>query len=248
VADLDLTVSQARVLGSLLEKELTTPNSYPTTLNALVSACNQTSNRDPVIHLDPQQVETAALALKSKGLLRVVHPGAGERSTRYRQVADELLGLDEAERAVLCVLLLRGPQTVAELRSRTDRLHRFAASSGVDDVLHGLAGRDEPLAERLERFPGQKEARWTQLLETASARQLAAPTVISSSPQFGGTTTSHAGHAPAVGGADVHQGRTEVPALPDLVRRVGALESRLDALIEALGDLVTINPETPEED
>jgi uncharacterized protein YceH (UPF0502 family) len=240
VADLDLTVSQARVLGSLLEKELTTPNSYPTTLNALVSACNQTSNREPVIHLDPQQVETAALALKSKGLLRVVHPGAGERSTRYRQVADELLGLEESDRALLCLLLLRGAQTVAELRSRSDRLHRFADSAAVEEVLRRLAGRDEPLVARLDRFPGQKEARWTQLLEPASARQLAAPVVITSSPQFGGTTAGHVPHAPVEGGAVVHHPRPDVPSIADLVRRVGTLENRLDALIEALGDLVTI--------
>jgi hypothetical protein len=226
-ADLDLTVSQARVLGSLLEKQFTTPAAYPTTLNALVGACNQISSRDPILHLDPTQVETAALALKSKGLLRVVHPGSGERSTRYRQVADELLGLGPAERAVLCLLLLRGPQTVAELRARSERMHNFADAGSLEDVLHALASRGGPLVARLERVPGQKEGRWAQLLEAHSAL-----------PQFTAATSAGAVER------HVSAGPASAPATapgPSLKERVEALEARLESLIEALGDLVQLD-------
>ena len=110
-SDRVLTRAEGRVLGALIEKQLTTPDIYPLTLKALTGACNQTSNRDPVMTIEPLDVETTVLVLKTKGLARVVHPGSGERSTRYRQVAEEVFGLDESERALLCVLLLRGAQT-----------------------------------------------------------------------------------------------------------------------------------------
>ena len=171
--DLDLTATEARVLGALLEKELTTPESYPLTLNALTAACNQTSSRDPVVRYESQLVETTMLVLKAKGLARVVHPGSGERATKYRQVADEALKLDPAERAVACVLLLRGPQTVAELTARTERLHRFA-SGEIESVLSVLARREPPLVARVDRLPGQKEDRWIQLLEAKADERAAA--------------------------------------------------------------------------
>ena len=257
-ADLDLTVSQARVLGSLFEKELVTPNAYPTTLNALVGACNQLSNRDPVLKLEPHQVETAALTLKSKGLLRVVYPGSGERSTRYRQLADEVLGLDEAQRALICLLLLRGPQTVAELRARSERLHPFREHSGVESALADLARREQPLVARTERLAGQKEGRWAQLLETDSARRhlardrrdepeppaAAEPHTSATAwapPRESGDSerTAPAGAAAAFG----IEARHESPEAPDpsleaLESRLAALEARFEALLEALGDLV----------
>ena len=108
-----LTHAEARVLGSLIEKQLTTPDLYPLTLKALTAACNQSSNRDPVMALTADKIETTVLVLKTKGLARVIHPGSGERSTRYRQVADEALRLDDAEQAVIGALLLRGAQTEA---------------------------------------------------------------------------------------------------------------------------------------
>ncbi|MBW8826996.1 MAG: YceH family protein, partial [Acidobacteria bacterium] len=173
---LDLTATQARVLGALLEKKLATPDAYPLTLNALLAACNQTSNRDPVVQFEPQAVETAVLALKAKGLARVVHPGAGERATRYRQVLDEVLGLTAADEALLCVLLLRGAQTVAELRSRTERLHGFVSAAEVESSLSALGERDPPLVAQVERRVGQKEGRWIQLLEVgAEERASVAP-------------------------------------------------------------------------
>jgi uncharacterized protein YceH (UPF0502 family) len=160
-----LSHEEARVLGCLIEKQATTPDTYPLTLNALTTACNQTTNRDPVVQYANHDVEAAVLSLKTKGLARVVHPGSGERATKYRHVVDEALELDDDERAVLGVLLLRGAQTSGELRSRTERLHGFASVGDVERVLDKLSRRAEPLAAPLERGAGQKEARWTQLLE-----------------------------------------------------------------------------------
>jgi uncharacterized protein YceH (UPF0502 family) len=206
----ELTAAQARVVGCLLEKELTTPDAYPMTLNAVTTACNQTSNRDPVVHWEAQEVETTLLALKAKGLARVVHPGSGERATKYRQVLDEVLELDAAERALVAVLLLRGPQTVTELRTRTERLHPFSSPGEVEDALDGLARRDPPLTARVERRPGQKEGRWIALLEPGAADRAA---------------TAPAPTAP-----------TRSPARVDeLEARLSVLEERLAALEQQLG-------------
>jgi uncharacterized protein YceH (UPF0502 family) len=212
----DLTAIEARVLGALMEKQLTTPDAYPLTLNALVTACNQTSNREPVVRYEPRQVETAVMVLKSNGLARVVYPGSGERATKYRQVADDVLELGPAQRAVVCALLLRrGAQTLAELKTRTERLHRFASIDEVQTVLDALADRDVALVARVERLPGQKEDRWIQLLEADAGGRAAA------SPPRSVTPTSRG------------DGRLE-----ELEERVTALEVRLAALTEALGDLV----------
>ncbi len=162
---LELTAPQARVLGALMEKQLTTPDSYPLTLNALTSACNQSSNREPITDYPAQLVETTVHALKSKKLARIVHPGAGERATKYRQVAEETLGLDDAERALLCVLLLRGAQTVNELRTRTERLHPFGTNEAVEAALAGLTRREPAFVAKVDRQPGQKEDRWIELLQ-----------------------------------------------------------------------------------
>ena len=157
-----LNMIEARVLGSLMEKERTTPDQYPLTLNALVTACNQATSREPVMHVDDHEVEAALGSLKAQGLLRFVHPAHGRSVTRFRQVATEAWGLGEPAAAVVAVLLLRGPQTVAELRSRTERQHAFGSSDEVEAVLRELAAGER--AQLLERQPGQKEARWQQLL------------------------------------------------------------------------------------
>jgi len=157
-----LTVVEGRVLGCLLEKERTVPDQYPLTLNALVSACNQSSSRDPVMHLADHEVEAALVSLKTQGLLRFVHPSHGRSVTRYRQVADESWGVEREAAAVLAVLLVRGPQTAAELRTRTERLHDFTSVEAVESALHELA--DDRRVRMLERLPGQKESRWQQLL------------------------------------------------------------------------------------
>jgi uncharacterized protein len=155
---------EARVIGSLAEKQLTTPQQYPLTLNALVLACNQTSNRDPVVAYDESTVEEALSSLKEDGLLRFVHPGHGRSATRYRQVLDERFGLDARGLSLLAVLMLRGPQTLGELRTRTERMADFSSLDEVDAELGRLSGGPDPLVRRLPRRPGQKEERWAQLL------------------------------------------------------------------------------------
>ena len=156
-----LTILEGRVIGCLLEKERTTPDQYPLTLNALVLGCNQSTSREPVMHLADYEVEATLTTLKSEGLLRFVHPAHGRSVTRFRQIADESWGLAPDAVAVVAVLLLRGPQTVAELRVRTERQHRFATPESVEDVLRALAAVGR--AQLLERQPGQKEVRWQQL-------------------------------------------------------------------------------------
>ena len=173
---MELTAPETRVLGCLLEKELATPNGYPLTLNSLVAAANQTSNRDPVVSYDESEVMDALSGLRQKGVGRVVL-GSGHRAEKYRHTLEDVWGLDDQHRAVLSVLMLRGPQTVGELRQRTERLARFDSLAEVEQVLRLLANREEPLARRLERAPGQKEARWVELFSgEAAALEAAART------------------------------------------------------------------------
>ena len=179
---MELTPVEARVIGCLVEKQRTVPDTYPLSLNALVTACNQTSNRDPVVTYDEGTVVAAIDSLKAKGLARIVHPSSGSRATKYRHVIDEALGLEDGPVSVLAVLMLRGAQTAAELRTRTERMHPFADMEELESALTVLASGDEPFVQRLDRRPGEREARWIQLLsETApptSAREegrIAAP-------------------------------------------------------------------------
>jgi len=219
VADaFELTAAQARVLGSLIEKELATPDAYPLTLNALIAGCNQTTSRDPVVQYERSLVETTALALKSKGLLRVVHPGSGERATRYRQVLDETLGLETPELALLGVLLLRGAQTVPELKTRTERLHRFDGANDVEATLRDMSSREPPIVAQLDRAPGQREPRWMPLLEAGAesrAGEPVAPTVMTAA--------------------------RPVARVDELAARIEQLESRLATLQQALADLVELS-------
>lgn len=160
---LRLTPEQGRVLGCLVEKQLTTPQAYPLTDSALLAACNQTTSRDPVVTYDLATVRLAVRSLREEGLLRTVHR-TGERSDKHQHQLEQALSLSPEQVTVLAVLLLRGPQTPAEVRSRSDRMHAFASVSEVEDALEVLASRDEPLVARLERVPGQKEARYAQRL------------------------------------------------------------------------------------
>ncbi|ANH39882.1 Malonyl-[acyl-carrier protein] O-methyltransferase [Nocardioides dokdonensis FR1436] len=168
--DQPLDVTQQRVLGALLEKQVTVPASYPLTLSSLRTACNQTSSRDPVTELDEPSLEQTARTLKERGLLRIVWSDTGRRTLKYHQTLDEALGLGADERALLTVLLLRGPQTPAELRTRTERLHGFGDRDEVAEVLARLAGREQPLVERLERRPREQDHRWVHLLGPAAAQ------------------------------------------------------------------------------
>lgn len=157
-----------RILGSLLEKQTTVPATYPLSANALVSACNQTSSRDPVTDLDQQIVERTAKSLKERGLLRIVWSDTGRRTLKYHQILDEHLVLEPDERALLTVLLLRGAQAPGELRTRTERLHGFADRGRVEECLRRMASRPQPLVCELERRPGQQDPRWIHLLGAAS--------------------------------------------------------------------------------
>lgn len=164
----DLSAPELRVLGCLIEKEATVPDSYPLTVNSLRNACNQSTSRDPIMSLADHDVERALAALRERGLTRTVH-STSNRATKYKHVVPDALGLDAAATAVLAVLMLRGPQTVGELKTRTERQHPFESTDEVAATLTELAGRDEPLALQLERRPGQKDARWVHLLAPADS-------------------------------------------------------------------------------
>jgi uncharacterized protein YceH (UPF0502 family) len=160
---LTLTNIEARVLGSLIEKDITTPDYYPLSLNALVNACNQKNNREPVMDLDESAVRDALASLQEK---RLAGPagGADSRVTKYEHRTQEVFNFTRGEIAVFCVLLLRGPQTPGELRGRTERMHRFEHLDEVQATLQRLMQREPPLARMLARQPGTKESRYAHLL------------------------------------------------------------------------------------
>src|SRR5713101_815179 len=154
---------ETRVLGSLIEKDVTTPDYYPLSLNALVNACNQKNNRDPVMALDEGAVRDALGLLQNKRLAGPAS-GADSRITKYEHRSQEVFNFDRREIAILCVLLLRGPQTPGELRGRTERMYHFEDLSTVQSSLHHLMNREPPLVMVLPRQPGTKEARYVHLL------------------------------------------------------------------------------------
>jgi len=162
VGPLGMSATEVRVLGCLLEKQRTTPDAYPLSLNALRLACNQSTNREPVVDYADGEIREALYRLERRGLVRLAS-GAGSRAAKYRHLLAEALPMDEAERAILCVLMLRGPQTPGELKQRSERMHPFAGLDGIQATLGGLIERG--LVVRLERRAGQKEDRYAQLLQ-----------------------------------------------------------------------------------
>lgn len=160
---LTITPEEARVLGCLIEKERTTPEYYPLTLNALQNACNQKTNRDPVVQYDEATVEIALDGLNRKGLVSNV-TGAGLRARKFLHLAESKLGLDQAQSAVICVLLLRGAQTPGEIRGRTGRMYEFGELSEIESLLENMTQADQPLVMQLPKLPGTKEFRYVQLL------------------------------------------------------------------------------------
>jgi uncharacterized protein YceH (UPF0502 family) len=152
---------EIRVLGCLIEKQRTTPDAYPLSLNSLRLACNQTTNREPVVTYEEREIKAALERLGNRGWTRFAS-GVSSRALKYRHLLDEALSLSSDELALLGVLMLRGPQTVGELKQRSERLHRFGSTADVTQTLAGLAERE--LVTELDRRPGQKEERWTQLL------------------------------------------------------------------------------------
>ncbi len=222
---MNLTPTEIRVLGCLLEKQRTTPDVYPLSLNALRIACNQSTNRDPVVNYDEDILRDALHRLGRRGFTRLTS-GAGSRTAKFRHLLAEALPMSEDEQAVMCVLMLRGPQTPGELKQRTERMHAFAALEGVHGTLGQLIERG--LVARLERRPGQKEERYAQLLgDPAGApgeptgQALANPAA--SPAAFGSPTASVPGATPT----------GESSAILALTERVARLERRL---AEVLGE------------
>jgi len=159
-----LTENEVRVLGALIEKQITTPEYYPLTLNSLTAACNQKNNRNPLMSLTEGEVEYALDSLREKNLAYVFH-GSTSRVPKYKHVAPEILQLNPAELAVMCVLMLSGPQTVGEIRTRGSRLYDFKGMEDVDETVHALSTReDDPVVVKLPRQSGQKDARFMHLL------------------------------------------------------------------------------------
>jgi uncharacterized protein YceH (UPF0502 family) len=157
----DVEPVEIRILGCLIEKQRTTPDQYPLSLNALRLACNQTTNRDPIVDYDEREIKAALDRMSHRGWTRFAS-GASSRALKYRHLLDEALSLSDAEISVLAVLMLRGAQTIGELKQRTERMHRFESLAVVTATLEALSQRE--LVARLERRPGQKEERWAQLL------------------------------------------------------------------------------------
>jgi len=188
MATFALTPIETRILGCLLEKERTTPENYPLSINALTGACNQSTNREPVMSLDEKTVEAGVNSLREKKLASVIF-GAGSRVQKYRHRLPEHYELTPAETALLCVLLLRGPQTPGELRSRTERMAPFESTTEVEARLDELARGDSPLVLKQPARPGQKESRYIQLLSAEIPAQDEAvsatsylPSAVSSEP------------------------------------------------------------------
>jgi uncharacterized protein YceH (UPF0502 family) len=187
---LDVSAVEIRILGSLVEKQRTTPDAYPLTLNALRAACNQSTSRDPVVQYDDATLREALERLGRRGWSRLAS-GPHSRSPKYRHLLEEALGLDATEQSVLAVLMLRGAQTTAELRARTERLHPFGSLAEVEAVLARLA--DRGLARLNERRPGEREARWQQLVaaDTADTPAPAGHTAQETAPPVAAARADH---------------------------------------------------------
>ena len=161
---LQLGDNEIRVLGALIEKEITTPDYYPLSLNALVNACNQKSNRDPVMNLNEDTVRQALHSLNEKGLAGNASSAGDSRVPKFEHRMQEAFNFTRRETAIMCVLMLRGPQTPGELRGRSERMHRFEDLTDVQSTLQKLMTREEPLVKILPRQPGTKESRYAHLL------------------------------------------------------------------------------------
>ena len=209
------------MLGCLVEKQLTTPQQYPLTDNALIAACNQTTSRDPVVCYDLTTVRVAVRNLREQGLLRTVHR-SGERSDKHQHELPAALGLSPAEVAVLAVLLLRGPQTAAELRTRTERMHPFGGVEEVEDVLRLLVEREPPLVTRVARLPGRREDRFAELLVEVPAGR-SGPPVPTTPGDDAHPATEAQSPEPAVTGPPP-------PSVESLAREVQQLRDELAAL------------------
>ncbi|MBX3288984.1 MAG: YceH family protein [Acidobacteria bacterium] len=185
---LTINETEARVLGSLVEKQLTTPEYYPLTLNALTAACNQKSNRDPVMSLGETEILAAIDSLRDKNLVYLYY-GSSSRTVKYKHMLPNVFEIEAPAVAILTLLLLRGPQTAGEMRGRADRLYEFSGIGEVQETLDELARRDDALVVKLERQPGQKESRYAHLLSgpvDAAAVTASAESTYAASPTASG--------------------------------------------------------------
>jgi uncharacterized protein YceH (UPF0502 family) len=226
-----LGAPEVRVLGCLIEKQRTTPDAYPLSLNALRLACNQSTNRDPIVDYDETMIREALRRLERRGLVRLAS-GAGSRAVKYRHLLAEALPLPAGEQALLCVLMLRGAQTPGELKQRTERLHPFGALAEVQEALEGLAERG--LARALGRRPGQKEERYVQLLEGADEGGQAlgeGAAVPPAAPREPAAERPLSPGGPTLGSPN---GAASGVSVQELARRVARLEEELDGLREAV--------------
>ena len=220
---MELSAVEARVVGCLIEKAFLTPDVYPMTTNALVSACNQKTNREPVVSYDAVTIDGALMELRQRNVVRRVHQ-QGNRATKHRHALDDALELDDDALAIVSVLLLRGPQTVGELRLRTERYVGFDSIEAVEAVLASLAGRSQPLVRQLTRQPGQKEARWQHLLGDGEPVPGLAPAPQSAPPD----PSAPASTASVASGA---------ATAPSAAPGVGALEARVASLEDTVSTL-----------
>jgi uncharacterized protein YceH (UPF0502 family) len=221
-----LSDGEIRVLGCLLEKQRTTPDAYPLSLNALRLACNQSTNRDPVVDYDEAIVRDALHRLERRGYIRLASSG---RAAKYRHLLAERLPLDGGEQALISVLMLRGPQTPGELKQRAERMHQFADLAAVHETLAQLIERE--LVLRLERRPGQKEERYRQLLGEAEGQDEPAERGESAAPSVGSTP-------PSTSTADAPSGSGErTPRGPDGSDELGELRERVERLEKEVAEL-----------
>jgi hypothetical protein len=225
---------EIRVVGCLVEKQRTTPDAYPLSLNALRLACNQSTNRDPVVDYDEATVSEALRRLAQRGWTRLAS-GAGSRARKYRHLLGDALGLDSAEIALLAVLMLRGAQTPGELKQRSERLHGFADLAAVEQTLERLIERGYVV--RQERRPGQKEQRYTQLLGGEEAEAPAALSAAPAEPVAAGPGSDRQGGGAGLGAVP---GESELPRDDERLARLEgeliALRGELAKLREALGE------------
>lgn len=251
MAGMELTANEQRVLGCLIEKQRTTPDVYPLSTNAIRTACNQSTNRDPVLSLDDHEVREACHGLAHKRLARMTSR-AGVRTIKYRHLVDETLNLSSGEIAIMAVLLLRGPQTVGELRTRTERLHAFPSTGQVSLTLEGLGAKG--LTELREREPGRKEPRYAHLIGPATPAGLglagaaaSPPPTAAAAPPASAVTAPPAplgspSSAPSPSISAPHVTPAPAPSAspaastdPAVLDRIAALERRIAALERELG-------------
>ena len=218
---MDLTAAEVRVLGCLIEKQRTTPDTYPLTLNALRAACNQSTNRDPVVAYDEATIRDAITRLSRRRWARLAS-GAGSRASKYRHLLDDALTPAPDELAVLCVLMLRGAQTPGELKARCDRLHPFADLAAVHSTLERLIERE--LVEQLPRRPGQKEERYAHRLSDDDAPEPTA-TAVNAPPAAAPGPVVRAPGRPMPAAPEV-----AAPAELPLTERVARLEAEVTQL------------------